>query len=189
MTHHDHMRYVLIMLLMCGTARAGDCPAAPDHAVSLARLVEQVRAAPDENAARLITNEMWSLWADAPDEQAQAILDRGMTKRAGFDLLGALEDFDRLVAYCPEYAEGYNQRAFVNFIRQDYARALPDLDRALELSPTHIGALAGRAMTYIALGRRDDAYSDLKRAVGLNPWLPERGMLAGLRPTDKADDL
>lgn len=165
--------------LMAGGARADGCPEAPDHSVRFAELIEAVRSAKNEMEARVHSNAMWGLWADAPDEAAQAILDAGMRKRAGFDLLGARADFDRLVAYCPNYAEGYNQRAFVNFIRQDYAAALPDLDRAIALSPAHLGALAGRAMTYFALGEPEKAQSDLRVAVGLNPWLKERHMLEG----------
>ena len=110
--------------------------------------------------------------------QAQEILDRGMRKRGSYDLLGARADFDRLVAYCPEYAEGYNQRAFINFMRNDYEPAIIDLTRALELSPTHTGALTGRALSYYALGRTAEARADLEVALGLNPWLPERHMLS-----------
>lgn len=177
MTGMRHPFATLCMLMIAGTAAAEGCPEAPDHSVEFARLVEQVRAAPDAGAARLISNRMWELWADAPDEPAQALLDDGMKRRSGYDFLGALEALDRLVEYCPDYAEGYNQRAFVNFLRQDFPPALVDLDRALELSPTHIGALAGRAMTLMALGRNAEAQNDLRVAVDLNPWLPERGML------------
>ncbi len=183
------MRILIATLLIGAPAWAETCPAAPDHSVRHAELIEAVREAPSEMAARLITNEMWELWADAPDEPAQEILDRGMQRRAGFDLGGALEDFNRLVSYCPNYAEGYNQRAFVNFIRQDYQAALVDLNRAIELSPTHIGAITGRAMAHISLGDVTAAQADLRVAVGLNPWLPERGMLADPAQKGQQDEL
>ena len=157
---------------------AETCPAAPDHSESLNALIEQVQRAESEQDARLISNQRWEYWADAPNEQSQAILDRGMRRRQAWDLLGALEDFDKLVEYCPEYAEGYNQRAFVNFLRQDFQTALVDLDRALELSPRHIGALSGRALSLMALNRIDEASRALAEALELNPWLPERGLAA-----------
>lgn len=173
------MRYVIALLALAGPAWAQTCPAPPDHSVRFAELVEAARAAPSEAAARPLNNQMWELWADAPDEAAQELLDRGMKRRSSYDFVGAIEDFDRLIAYCPDYAEGYNQRAFVNFIRQDYAAALTDLNRAIELSPAHIAALSGRALTYFGLGQVEAAQADLKVAVGLNPWIPERGMLSG----------
>ncbi|MDU8927242.1 tetratricopeptide repeat protein [Alisedimentitalea sp. MJ-SS2] len=171
------MRTVLLTLFLAGPVWAETCPEGPDHTVAMARLIEEIREAPNEASAREIMGHMWMLWSHAPDEVAQTILDAGMERRVAYDLLGAVKEFDRLVAYCPDYAEGWNQRAFAHFLRQDFAAALPDLDRALALSPTHLGALSGRALTLMALGREDEAQADLRVAVGLNPWLPERGML------------
>ncbi|SHJ38746.1 Tetratricopeptide repeat-containing protein [Shimia gijangensis] len=172
-----HLILPLVMAMMGAPVLASECPTPPDHSESLNMLIAQVQNAPDEHSARLIFNDMWSYWADAPDEIAQGILDQGMQKRAAWDLLGAREDFDTLVAYCPHYAEGFNQRAFVNFLRQDYVAALPDLERAIDLSPRHIGALSGRAMALIGLGRDAEAQDALAEVLELNPWLPERGLL------------
>ena len=68
-------------------------------------------------------------------------------------------------------------RAFVNFIRQDHATALEDLERALDLAPTHVAAMAGQALTLMSLGRTELGQSVLRRALDLHPWLPERHML------------
>ncbi|MDX1780632.1 MAG: tetratricopeptide repeat protein [Thalassovita sp.] len=171
------MKRVIIFLCMFAAPGASACPAPPDHADALADLFEQVQQAPNEYQARLITNDMWALWADAPDEMAQEVLDRGMRKRRAFDLIGALDDFDRLIAYCPDYAEGYNQRAFVRFLQQDYARALDDLDRAIALSPAHVAALSGKALSLMGLGRMEEGQAVLRLALALNPWLPERHLL------------
>ncbi|MDQ2094631.1 tetratricopeptide repeat protein [Rhodalgimonas zhirmunskyi] len=178
------MRKVWIIAGVVGIWLAGgvqaQCPPAPDHGVALARLIEQLRAAPDARMAQQISDEMWALWLDAPDPAAQALLDLGMHRREAGELPEAREALDELAAYCPAYAEGFNQRAFVSFIAGDYAAAVPDLDRALELQPTHLGALTGRAMALIALGRDDAARRDLIRAVSLNPWLAEKRLLDGL---------
>ncbi|MBY6138738.1 tetratricopeptide repeat protein [Leisingera daeponensis] len=154
--------------------QASDCPDAPDHSTPLEALLTEVQEAETEAQAREIANRMWEYWADAPNAQAQAILDRGMTKRSAFDFLGAIQDFDQLIAYCPDYAEGYNQRAFVHYLRRDFSSALTDLDRALELSPRHIAAMSGRALSLYGLSRLEEARSALAEALALNPWLPER---------------
>lgn len=177
------MRLVVAMLCICGPAVGQDCPPSPDHSSALSALITQIQSAPDESTARIVANDMWAFWADAPDEIAQEILDRGMRRRAAWDLLGARGDFDALVIYCPEYAEGYNQRAFVNFLRQDFQAALPDLDRAIALSPSHIAALSGRALTLIGLGREAEAQDALALALELNPWLPERSLVAPPAPS------
>lgn len=175
------MRQIFFACVMLASpALAETCPSAPDHSGVLNGLIQQVQDAPNELAARRISNEMWTYWADAPDDRSQQLLDEGMTRRAAFDFDGALIAFDALIAYCPHYAEGYNQRAFVNFIRQDYATALPDLERATELSPRHIAAIAGHALTLVGLKRDAEAAVILRQALALNPWLSERHLLPQL---------
>ena len=156
---------------------ADGCPTAPDHSAALESLFAEVQSATNDRDGAVVSDKMWALWTDAPDEPSQAMLDQGMAARSSFDFLKALERFDRLVDYCPHYAEGYNQRAFVNYLREDYAAALPDLDRALDINPQHVGALSGKALTLMALGREDEAQIVLRLAVALNPWLGERVLL------------
>ncbi|TCL09949.1 tetratricopeptide repeat protein [Shimia isoporae] len=180
------MKHLLFLLFAAGPVWAQTCPEAPDHTVPVAELLLQVQEARDETSAKIISNKLWEYYADAPDEVSQEILDRGMRKRASWDLLGARDDFDALVKYCPNYAEGYNQRAFVNFLRSDFAAALPDLEKAISLSPQHVAAMSGRALVLIGLGRDDDAQEALAEALELNPWLPERSLL---RTDDSGEEL
>jgi tetratricopeptide (TPR) repeat protein len=157
---------------------ADGCPTAPDHSDRLTALIGAAQTAQTEAEGRDLSNRMWALWADAPDEPSQAMLDRGMTRRGSYDYLGALEAFNQLVDYCPHYAEGYNQRAFVNYLRHDFSAALVDLDQAIALSPDHVAAIAGRALTLLGLNRIEEARVELGRALELNPWLSERGLAA-----------
>ncbi len=94
-----------------------------------------------------------------------------------YDFDGAETILTALTKYCPDYAEGWNQRAFARFLRQDYNGALTDLDEALRLSPDHIAARSGKALTLMGLGRMDEAQGVLRDALALNPWLPERRFL------------
>lgn len=171
---------ILIPFVCASMAAADGCPVAPDHSEPLQGLYDQLQVVDGDMQARMVSNQMWQYWADAPDEASQEILDEGMEARAQFDFLRALDRFDTLVAYCPFYAEGYNQRAFVNYLRQDYAAALPDLDRAVELNPKHLGALSGRALTLLALGHDLEGQKALRAALALNPWLSERHLLKPL---------
>jgi tetratricopeptide (TPR) repeat protein len=168
---------LLLALVLPALAAAEDCPAPPDHSAARARLVEATRAAPDAAEARRLMDQLWRIWTAAPDARAQALLDHGMARREAYDFDAALAAFDDLVAYCPAYAEGWNQRAFIHFLKTDYALALEDLEAALVLAPDHIAALAGQALTLMNLGRTEAGQSVLRQALALNPWLPERGML------------
>ncbi|WP_299282861.1 hypothetical protein [uncultured Tateyamaria sp.] len=172
------MKHILLLLAFAAPAWAETCPDLPDYSDELTTLIEAARSAPDEQAGRPISDQMWQIWLRAPDAAAQEVLDRGMRQRNNFDLIGAVATFDQLVAYCPDYAEGYNQRAFSNFLGGNYEAALDDLDAALALSPRHVAAQSGRALTLMNLGRRAEARLQLLAAVENNPWLSERALLA-----------
>ncbi|MEM9426676.1 MAG: hypothetical protein AAGA06_08225 [Pseudomonadota bacterium] len=156
---------------------AADCPPPPDIAAEQSALFAALQDARNEMGARESTRALWALWTKAPDATAQEMLDQGMAARGAYDFLRATQQFDRLVEYCPDYAEGYNQRAFVNFLREDFEAALIDLDLALARSPQHVGALSGKALTLMGLGQADAAQEVLRDALALNPWIPERGLL------------
>lgn len=176
------MKYLLAALLLSSPAWAETCPAPPDTSTELQGLIDEANAAPDERSGRAVSDRMWEVWLRAPDSSAQEVLDRGMRQRGNFDFVGAYESFDALVAYCPGYAEGYNQRAYISFLREDFDAALIDLERALDLAPAHVGAQSGRALTLMNLGRREEARAQLQAALGNNPWLSERHLLADGAP-------
>ena len=171
------MRLFLLLCLISAPVYGQTCPDLPDRSALKADLMSAARFAPDAAAGRKANDELWKFWTFAPDAKARELLDYGMRRRAEYDFEGAATAFDKLVAYCPKYAEGYNQRAFVNFLREDFQTALEDLEKTLEIEPDHYGALAGLAMTLHQLGRIETGQSVLRQALRFNSWLPERGML------------
>lgn len=171
------MNWIIPFAVIAAPAIAEQCPVGPDHAVRLDQIIVELGRANGPQAARPLSQELWELWLDAPDPAAQAILDQGMAQRESADFLGARDTLDGLVAYCPDYAEGYNQRAFANFLRRDYDAALVDLNKALEIMPNHIAALSGKGLTLMGMGRNDEGQEALRGALALNPWLAERALI------------
>ena len=170
------MKTAVLLTLIAAPALA-DCPAGTDYSAEIVELVENMRQAPSEASARGYSARMWEIWLDAPDELAQAMLDDGLALNHMGDRASSRIRLSELVDYCPDYAEGYNQRAFAAFLQGDYDAALIDLDAAIALQPVHLGALTGKAMTLIALGREEEAQVVLRTALDLNPWLAERALL------------
>lgn len=178
------MRWIVLLFLAAPPALAETCPQGVDQSARMQALIAEVQAAPNENAARTAIGRMWMIWRQAPDARAQELLDAGMERLAIYDFDAAEAALSALVAYCPDYAEGYNQRAFAHFLRGDYEAALADLDLALARSPTHVAALAGRALTLIGMGREEEGQEALRAALALNPWLPERHLLKAPKGED-----
>jgi tetratricopeptide (TPR) repeat protein len=172
------MKHLCFALLLNAAPVLADCPEPVDYSAEMDALFDEARQAPNDMAGQAVSAKMWQVWLRAPDEAAQEVLDKGMRLRNVYDFPAALREFDRLVVYCPDYAEGYNQRAFIHFLREDYDRSLDDLDRALALNPDHVGAQSGRALALMNLGRTDQARDQLVQALENNPWLSERFLMA-----------
>jgi tetratricopeptide (TPR) repeat protein len=181
--------FIAVAVFAAGPAFA-DCPDAPDHADRIAEILDMAQADTDGRDRQTVHASLWEIWTDAPDEPAQELLDAGMSKRSSYNFAGAVKDFDRLIAYCPDYAEGYNQRAFAYFLAQNYEPALKDLNKAIEITPNHVAALSGKALTLMNLERIDEARDALKAALALNPWLSERALMAKGGPlAPKGEDI
>lgn len=173
-----------LLFAVCAAPALAACPDIVPTDPRRAVLMDQVRLAQNDLQAQLITNQLWDIWAAAPDMHAQEILDEGMQRRSYGDLDGADIAFNALIEYCPDYAEGYNQRAFVAFIRGEHGAAIPDLQRAIALAPDHYAALTGLALAQIELGEHAAGQANLRRALELNPWLPERRFLTETGPKE-----
>ena len=184
------MRILLVLALVSGPAWAEVCPDPQDYSTELDALIAGAQDAPSAADANDVTSVMWKVWLRAPNVQAQEVLDRGLARRDGFDFVGAYSDFDKLVEYCPKYAEGFNQRAYVQFLRGEYAGALLDLDAALALLPNHVAAQSGRALTLMQMGRLKEARTQMLEALKNNPWLSERALIAKGAPLGpKGEDI
>lgn len=172
---------VVLACLTGGMAFAA-CPDPEDSRSEMLNLIARAQAAETFTDGRRVSNQMWKVWLRAPDEAAQAVLDAGMKRRDVADFAGAIAEYDKLVAYCPTYAEGFNQRAYINFLTENYDAALVDLDIALDLQPYHIAAQSGRALTLMKMGRIEEARAQMLIAVENNPWLSEKALLADGAP-------
>ncbi len=169
------MRKVLILFaLLAAPAALAECPPASEQAEARAEALSALAAAQTPAEAKRHSDAMWQIWLTAPDARAQDLIDRAMARRESYALAEAEALLDELIAYCPDYAEGYNQRAFVRFLRGHHDRALEDLEEVLARDRYHFGALSGKALALIAQGRARLAQAPLRRAVEIHPFLAER---------------
>ncbi len=61
-----------------------------------------------------------------------------------------------------------------------YDKSLADIEQTLAREPRHFGALAGRALIYHTLGKRDEALQAIREALEIHPFLPERALFPEL---------
>ncbi|GJL99446.1 MAG: hypothetical protein DHS20C07_11260 [Methyloligella sp.] len=141
------------------------------------RLYIELKQSKTESAARAIENRIWQNWVIGPNTEATNLLAKAMERRRAYDFAGSLEILNKVVEKTPDWAEVWNQRAFVHFLREEFDKSLEDADRAIELEPNHFGALAGKAQILMSQGRTELGQKALRRAIKLHPFLKERALL------------
>jgi tetratricopeptide (TPR) repeat protein len=97
----------------------------------------------------------------------------------------ALDFLDQVVVMKPDYAEGWNRRATLNFMMNDYGRSMADIQKTLALEPRHFGAMAGMAAILKDTGRKEAALQAFERILTVYPMLREAQKQAG----ELADEL
>ncbi len=118
-----------------------------------------------------VTNRIWRLWREIDDPKLAAAMEQGIVALRS-DRHGAAErHFSAVIEAEPGYAEAWNKRATVRYLRERYTAAAADIGRALALEPRHFGALAGLGLVYMELEQYRAAIESFERALELNPWL------------------
>ncbi len=174
---------VLVVLLNCGLAQAAE-PAIPP-AVGLsesasyerAALFAELAAAKSDAEARVIEDRLWTFWRSFADEESKQLLEESRQAQLRFDYDEALLYMKELVKHAPQFAEGWNQLAYVYFLAGQYDASLAAIDRVLTLEPMHYAALAGKGIILMQQGKVAEAQVALKRALAIDPWLKERNLI------------
>ncbi|MEM7060007.1 MAG: tetratricopeptide repeat protein [Pseudomonadota bacterium] len=95
----------------------------------------------------------------------------------------ALLHLNDLTRLAPEFAEGWNKRATLYFIREEYGRSLEDIAQTLRREPRHFGALSGLGIILDRIGDKEGALEAYRRAIKIHPHLP--GANEGIRKLAK----
>jgi tetratricopeptide (TPR) repeat protein len=144
---------------------------APGRAERLDQLFAELKAAKSIGESRHIEARIWAAWLDSGDAEIDRMMSQAIAAMSGGDFVEAIAHLDRIIESKPDYAEGWNKRATVYFLINDYERSLEDVARTLELEPRHFGALSGLGMIMVRLGDKRQALEAFKRALEVDPNL------------------
>jgi len=142
-----------------------------DQGRSVDFLFEALRAAPDDESAKLVENRIWALWFASGSDTADLLMSRVKTATDAKELDLAIELLDKIVAIKPDYVEGWNRRATVYFMKKDYGRSVADIAQVLSREPRHFGALTGLGTILQELGDDRHALEIYRRALAVHPRL------------------
>lgn len=125
----------------------------------------------NERAARRIALRIGETWANSGSDTANLLIGWANDAIKAEKFSVALDFLDQVVMLFPDYAEGWNRRATVHFMMNDYARSMADISHTLELEPRHFGALAGMARILQATGRQEQALTAYEQVLNIYPML------------------
>ena len=163
MRHFSYVKFLsgLVAVFVCGStadvpALAQTPPASPavstQSANTLDSLFADLKRERDDRQAKRISERIWAKWRDSGSAPANLLMqwaDKAVSdKKNGL----ALDLLDQVVVLMPDYAEGWNRRATLNYAMGRHAKSMSDISRVLALEPRHFGAISGMAAILAASG-------------------------------------
>ena len=138
----------------------------------LDKLYGELAAAVDEAAAEQVANRIFKVWTRSGSDTVDllALRARKANELEKDDIAEKL--LTAIVEIAPNFAEGWNRRATYYFKKDDYARAVADVQRVLALDPRHFGALSGLGAILEETGQLSSALEVYRKALEVHPFLP-----------------
>jgi tetratricopeptide (TPR) repeat protein len=125
----------------------------------------------DVAEAARAANALWQMWHCSGDARLDALLRAGIEAMERQDLPAAAATFTHLIGEAPGFAEGWNKRATVRFMAEDYAASIADCRETLARNPHHFGALSGQGLCHLMLGQFREAADLFRRTLAVHPHL------------------
>lgn len=119
--------------------------------------------------AKRISGRVWELWRESDSKSVDLLTGWASTAMSAKRFSQALDLLDQVVYLRPDFAEGYNQRATLHFMMENYAKSISDIERTLALEPRHYGALAGLASIFERLNQKERALDTWYRTLAVYP--------------------
>jgi len=114
---------------------------------------------------------LWGAWCRSGDPETDRLFRAGVDAMQNRRLTESEEFFSRVVERQTEFAEGWNKRATVRYVRQNFIGSIADCQETLARNPNHFGAAAGQGLCHMSLGEFREAAVCFRRALEIHPHL------------------
>src|SRR5262249_47020171 len=111
------------------------------------------------------------MWHRSGSREIDALMREDIAAMERRDFTSAEAIFARMIAEGPAFAEGWNKRATVRYMAENYEGSIADCEETLARNRHHFGALSGAGLCYMALGRHREAAGMFRRALAVHPRL------------------
>lgn len=137
----------------------------------LDELFSELKRERNEKAAERIASRIWEEWGHSGSASIDLMMMWSKDAMDGQKFDVALDFLDQVVTMEPAYAEGWNRRATVHFMMQNYAKSMADINHTLQLEPRHFGALSGMGQIMKNAGHNELALQAWQRVLDIYPMM------------------
>ena len=134
-------------------------------------LFEQLLQTEKAETGESLTQQIWRVWHEVPDPEAQQLFDKGVVLMNRGDYRSALIIFSRVTKEKPGFAEAWNRRAPLLYLLGEFGLSMQDIKQTLALEPRHFGAISGMGQILMRQNKLQDAKEAFKKALEINPHL------------------
>lgn len=144
-----------------------------DTAQRLEQLFVELRKAKTEQSAQRVSNRIRQVWIQSGSASIDLMMEwaQQAIQQEKYDV--ALDFLDQVVLLQPDYPDGWNRRATVHYIMENYSKAMADIARTLELEPRHFIALNAMAAILTETGHAQPALNAYRRLLDVYPMQRE----------------
>lgn len=136
---------------------------------SLDALFADLAAAKDDAAGKRVADRIQRRLANSGSATIDVLMGQAHAAIGADNLPVALDLLDAVTRLKPDFAEGWSRRAAVHYQRDDFGKALADLDHALRLEPRDWRTLVGLATVLKTLDREEAALKAYEAALAVYP--------------------
>jgi Tfp pilus assembly protein PilF len=174
---------------LAAESSAGE-PIGNDREARLDRLFDRLATAKTPEDAKRYERTIDELWGLSGSDTADLLTLRAEELVAGEDAAGAMKLLEAALQAKPDYAEGWNKRATLYFLRGDYVSAMSAIRETLRYEPRHYGAWAGLGRILEQTGDNRRALDAYRRALAIHPNLDGlKGEIDGLVTKVRGEEL
>ena len=123
----------------------------------------------NETVRNTAEQSIWKIWARSGDPSVDRLYARGMREMNEGSFARAISTFSEIIKLKPEFAEGWNKRATLYYMTEQYDKSLEDCDEVMKRNPYHFGALSGYGHIHVEFRLLEQAIEYFQRALKINP--------------------
>ncbi len=125
----------------------------------------------DRTLAATAEAMLWSLWCRSGNSETERLFRAGVEAMQRHELSEAESLFTGVIELVPDFAEGWNKRATIRYMAQNFEGSIADCRETVRRNPNHFAAFSGQGLCHMSLGQYDEATVCFRKALDIHPHI------------------